>query len=146
MCKSTCCPRESGSGLGMLAIIAAVVLAALIARPVIHAAEVLLRIAVIALSIIAALAVITAAAVIATRIARKRRLAVPAMAVDPAPAVLNRRLYVVPPPLSKPALQLVPSPSPARQPAPDSRHPRSRAACGRSAPRTRPSDHDRRWP
>ncbi len=81
MCKPSCCPSNSGGGLGALAAIAAIVFIVAIARPVIHAAETMLRvaaeIAVITLSVIASLAIIGVAIFIATRLRRNRHNTAP---------------------------------------------------------------------
>ena len=79
MCKPSCCPGESRGGFGILAVIAAAVFVAMIAGPVIHGAEVALRmaveVAIITALALAGIAVITTAVLIAIRISRKRRTA-----------------------------------------------------------------------
>lgn len=79
MCKPSCCPGESRGGFGVLAVIAAAVFVAMIAGPVIHGAEVALRmaaeVAIITALALAGIAVLAAAVFIAIRISRKRRTA-----------------------------------------------------------------------
>ncbi len=92
MCKPSCCAGNSGgSGLGALAAIAAIVFIAAIARPVIHAAETMLRvaaeIAAITLSIIVSLAMISVAVFIATRLRRNRHNTAP-LQTQRAPAII----------------------------------------------------------
>ncbi len=91
MCKPSCCPGNTGGGLGALVAIAAVVFIAAIARPVIHAAETMLRvaaeIAVITLSVIASLAIISGAVIIATRLRHNRHNTAPLQTQRP-PAII----------------------------------------------------------
>lgn len=70
MCKPSCCPGNGSSGLGAIAIIAGIVVVAAIARPMIDAAEVILRIALISLSVVMAIAIITTGIVLAMRLRR----------------------------------------------------------------------------
>jgi len=71
MCRSSCCPGNRDHGHGGLAVIAAVVLAAVIAVPVIHAAETVVRavaaIAIVTVAVIGALAILVATAMLIRR-------------------------------------------------------------------------------
>lgn len=93
MCKPSCCSGNSGSSLGVVAVIAAVVFIALIARPVMHAAEIFLRmvveIAAITIGAAAGLAIIAVAVVMTLRKSCSQRASGPFLA--------NRSARVVPP-------------------------------------------------
>jgi hypothetical protein len=80
MCKPSCCPGPASSGgVGGLVLAAgALVVAAAVARPVIHAAETLLRIVIditlITLSTAAALALVGAVVLVTRRVRQARQL------------------------------------------------------------------------
>jgi hypothetical protein len=78
MCKPSCCPGDSGSGLGAaVAVLVGIVLISAVAGPIIHAAEILLQIILITLATLAGLAILTAVTVL---VIRSRRLRTAAMA------------------------------------------------------------------
>jgi hypothetical protein len=79
------CPPGGGSGGGAAAtVIALVLIGAVIARPVIHAAEIILQVVLITVSALAGVAVLAAAAAVAVKIRRRRRLSRPTVRVLPA--------------------------------------------------------------
>ncbi len=76
MCKPTCCSSSStnGSGLGAaIAVLVGILVISAIARPVIHAAEDILRIVLIAASTLVGLAITVAVTVFVVRVCRTRR-------------------------------------------------------------------------
>jgi hypothetical protein len=76
MCKPSCCPGDSGNGLGAaIAILVGIVIISAVAGPIIHAAEILLQIVLITLAILAGLAVLTAVTVLVIRSRRRLRTA-----------------------------------------------------------------------
>ena len=76
MCKPSCCPGDSGSGLGAaVAVLVGIVLVSAVAGPIIHAAEILLQIILITLAILAGLAILTAVTVLVIRSRRRLRTA-----------------------------------------------------------------------
>jgi len=76
MCKPSCCPGDSGSGLGAaIAVLVGIVLISAVAGPIIHAAEILLQIMLITLAILAGLAILTAVTVLVIRSRRRLRTA-----------------------------------------------------------------------
>jgi hypothetical protein len=77
MCKPSCCPGDSGSGLGAaVAVLIGIVLISAVAGPIIHAAEILLQIILITLAILAGLAILTAVTVLVIRSRRARTAAI----------------------------------------------------------------------
>jgi hypothetical protein len=101
MCKPSCCPGNSGSGFGpLVVVIGAILFIAAIADPVIHAVEVILRIAIIGGSTVAAVAIVTTGAVIAIRYAQRQRAlarssqqALPVSALRTTSSALDRRSW-----------------------------------------------------
>jgi hypothetical protein len=100
MCKPSCCPGTTGSGVGGLVLLAgAVVVAAMVAAPVIHAAETLLRIVIditlITLSTAAALALAGAVVLVTRRVRQARQHSYHVTILPPtrqaAPAILARQ-------------------------------------------------------
>ena len=76
MCKPSCCPGHSGSGLGAaIAILVGIVIISAVAGPIIHAAEILLQIILITLAILAGLATLTAVTALVIRSRRRLRTA-----------------------------------------------------------------------
>jgi hypothetical protein len=76
MCKPSCCPGDSGSGLGAaVAVLVGIVVISAVAGPIIHAAEILLQIILITLAILAGLAILTAVTVLVIRSRRRLRTA-----------------------------------------------------------------------
>ena len=76
MCKASCCPGDSGSGLGAaIAVLVGIVVISAVAGPIIHAAEILLQIILITLAILAGLAIVTAVTVLVIRSRRRLRTA-----------------------------------------------------------------------
>jgi hypothetical protein len=76
MCKPTCCSNDSGSGLGLaVAVLIGIAVIAAIARPVIHAAEVLLEILLITVSALAGLAILITVTIVVIRLRRTRHTA-----------------------------------------------------------------------
>lgn len=75
MCKPSCCPgndKGTGFSLAIVALIGLVVISAM-ARPVIHAAEELLQVALIAIGVLVGLCMLIAATILALRFRRVRR-------------------------------------------------------------------------
>jgi len=152
MCKRSCCPGDTGGGLGGLAVIAAIVVIAAIADPVIHAAETMLRAAVeiiaITLSITAVVTISTAAAIIATRLRRTRHNTVPLPSqqtpaiIWPAARVATRRHP------ARPEIQACPQSvsNPAGQPARGRHHIQPCAGCTEVTDPVGSADYDWRWP
>lgn len=73
MCKPTCCSNDNGSGLGIVIAVfigLAVIVAA--ARPVIHAAEDLLKIVLVTVSALTALAILATVIIAVIRLRRTR--------------------------------------------------------------------------
>jgi hypothetical protein len=76
MCKPSCCPGDSGSGLGAaIAVLVGIVVISAVAGPIIHAAEILLQIILMTLAILAGLAILTAVTVLVIRSRRRLRTA-----------------------------------------------------------------------
>src|SRR5215813_13736787 len=76
MCKPSCCPGDSGSGLGAaVAVLVGIVLISAVAGPIIHAAEILFQIILITLAILVGLAILTAVTVLVIRSRRRLRIA-----------------------------------------------------------------------
>ena len=74
MCKPSCCPGDSGSGLGAaIAVLVGIVVISAVAGPIIHAAEILLQIILMTLAILAGLAIVTAVTVLVIRTRRRLR-------------------------------------------------------------------------
>jgi hypothetical protein len=152
MCKKSCCPGNTGGGLGALAAIAAIVLIAAIARPVIHAAETMLRVAVeiaaITLSVIASLAVITAVAVIVIRLRCNRHNTAPVLTQRPQ-AIMLPATRAVPQRWShRPQIQGRPQfqGNPAGHREPGQHHAQPCAGCTEVTQPGRSAGHDWRWP
>jgi hypothetical protein len=100
MCKPSCCPGTTGSGVGGLVLLAgAVVVAVMVAAPVIHAAETLLRIVIditlITLSTAAALAFAGAVVLVTRRVRQARQHSYHVTILPPTrqavPAILARQ-------------------------------------------------------
>ena len=76
MCRPSCCPGDSGSGLGAaIAVLVGIVVISAVARPIIHAAEILLQVILITLAVLAGLAILTAVTVLVIRYRRRSRAA-----------------------------------------------------------------------
>jgi len=101
MCKPSCCPGEHGSSLAAFVVIGAIIGIAVIAEPVIHAAEVILKtiveIAVIGAICLACTAIVAAIVILIRRRSRAHPLSVQATRL-PVPQRTRRHLTVVPAP------------------------------------------------
>lgn len=76
MCKPTCCSNESGSGLGIaIAVLIGLAAVVAIARPVVHAAEDILRIVLMTVGVLTGLAILTVMTILVIRLRHKWRLA-----------------------------------------------------------------------
>jgi hypothetical protein len=74
MCRPSCCPGDNGSGLGAaLAVLVGILVISAVARPIIHAAEILLQVILITLAVLAGLAILTAVTVLVIRYRRGSR-------------------------------------------------------------------------
>jgi hypothetical protein len=108
MCRPSCCPGDNGSGLGAaIAVLVGILVISAVARPIIHAAEILLQVILITLAVLAGLAILTAVTVLVIRYRRRARASAIALkrirlasashfqrATGPSWAELNQRVQV----------------------------------------------------